>query len=176
MPLSLALSPDHEVVASTSEARLGTSSDQAKDTSSHASAEMKSAISERSSCDYRVYEELLKVVTRAVDRLKLDWPQEQENPKRSKLDDRFLSRGWGEGPQRRSLPFFGDLHDKLVRSWSKPYASRFFVPSTSIYSTIMDAKARGNMMMPQVEETLAGYLSPGTSSSLKKTYAPHQAL
>ncbi len=47
-----------------------------------------------------------------------------------------------------------------------------FVPSTSIYSTIVDAKARGYMMMPQIEETLAGYLSPGSSSSLKKATLP----
>ncbi len=44
--------------------------------------------------------------------------------------------------------------------------------STSISSTIVDAKARGYMLMPQAEETLAGYLSPGTSSSLKKPMLP----
>ncbi len=42
----------------------------------------------------------------------------------------------------------------------------------SIYSTIVDAKARGYMMMPQIEETLAGYLSPGGSSSLNKATLP----
>ncbi len=113
---SLALSPDHEVLASASEACFGASSERAEDTSSHASAEMESATSERSSRDDRAYEELLEVVTQAVDRLKLDWPQEHETPKRSKLDDRFLSGGRGEGPQRWSLPFFGDLHDELVCS------------------------------------------------------------
>ncbi|KAI2655571.1 Transposon Ty3-I Gag-Pol polyprotein [Labeo rohita] len=173
-PLSLAISPDQEVLASVSEARPGASSERAEDTSSLASAEidLESATSERSSRDDKAYEELLGVVTRAVDRLKLDWPQEQETLKRSKLDDRFLSGGRGEGPQRRSLPFFGDLHDELARSWSKPYSSRVFVPSTSIYSTIVDSQARGYMMMPQVEETLAGYLSPGSSSSLKKPMLP----
>ncbi len=106
------------------------------------------------------------------DRFHLDWPQEQETSKRSKLDDRYLSGGQGEGPQRRSLPFFGDLHDEVARSWNRPYSSRVFVPSTSIYSTIVDAKARGYMVMPQIEETLAGYLSPGSSSSLKKATLP----
>lgn len=110
------------------------------------------------------------MVTCAVDRLHLDWPQEQETPKLSKLDDRYLSGGRGEGPQRQSLPFFGDLHDEVTRSWNKQYSSRVFVPS--IYSTIFDAKARGYMMMPQIEETLAGYLSPGSSSSLKKATLP----
>ncbi len=52
------------------------------------------------------------------------------------------------------------------------YTSCVFVLSMSIYSTIVDAKARGYMMMPQTEETLAGYLSPGGSSSLKKATLP----
>ncbi len=45
------------------------------------------------------------------------------------------------------------------------------MPSTSIYSTIVDG-TMGYMMMPQIEETLAGYLSPGSSSSLKKATLP----
>ncbi len=79
-------------------------------------------------------------------------------------------------PQRWSLPFFGDLHDEVARSWNRPYSSCVFVPSTSIYSTIVDAKARGYMVMPQIEETISlleeGYLSPGSSSSLKKATLP----
>ncbi|KAL0197624.1 hypothetical protein M9458_006164, partial [Cirrhinus mrigala] len=54
----------------------------------------------------------------------------------------------------------------------KPYLSRVFVPSTSIYSTIVDAQARSYMMMLQVEETLVGYLTPGSLSSLKKPTLP----
>ncbi len=171
-PLSLTFSPDHEALASVSQARFGVSSEWADETSSLASGEVESATSVHSSSDEKAYEELLEVVTRAVDRLHLDWPQEQETSKRSKLDDRYLSDGQGEGPQRRSLPFFGDLHDEVARSWNRPYSSRVFVPSTSIYSTIVDAKARGYMLMPQIEETLAGYLSPGSSSSLKKATLP----
>lgn len=40
---------------------------------------------ERSSHDYKTYEELLKVLTHAEVRLKLDQPQEQETSKHSKL-------------------------------------------------------------------------------------------
>ena len=72
-----------------SQARPGASSERPEETSSLASVEMESGTSERSSRDDRAYEELLEVVTRAVDRLKLDWPQEHETPKRSKLGDRF---------------------------------------------------------------------------------------
>ncbi len=125
---------------------------------SFASGEVESATSVHSSHDEKAYEELLEVVTWAVDRLHLDWPQEQETFKHSKLDDRYLSGGQGEGPQRRSLPFFGDLHDEVARSWNRLYLSLVFVPSMSINSTmtIVDAKAQGYMMMPQIEETLAG--------------------
>ncbi|KAL0173127.1 hypothetical protein M9458_033438 [Cirrhinus mrigala] len=36
----------------------------------------------------------------------------------------------------------------------------------------MDVKAWGYMMMPQVEEALLGYLSPGSASSLKNPTKP----
>ncbi len=78
------------------------------------------------------------MVTRAVDLLKLDWPHEQENPKRSKLDDRFLSRGQGEGPQRRSLPLFGDLHDELVHGVSP------IRPMSSCHRVRLIAKSKMN--------------------------------
>ncbi len=104
-PLSLALSPDREALASVSQARLGASSERTEENSSLASGEMESATSERSSHDERACEELLEVVTRAVQRLHLDWPQEQETPKRSKLDDRFLSGGRGRGLSDGLSPF-----------------------------------------------------------------------
>lgn len=56
----------------------------------------------------------------------------------------------------------------LSRSRSKTYYSRVFVPTTSIYSTIVGAKEQGYVAMPHMEETLAGYLSPGGSSLLNK--------
>ncbi len=56
------------------------------------------------------------------------------------------------------------------------YTSCVFVLSMSIYSTIVDAKARGYMMMPQTEETLAGYLSPGGVIIIKESNSPHQAM
>ncbi|ROL50582.1 hypothetical protein DPX16_1125 [Anabarilius grahami] len=50
------------------------------------------------------YEELLEVVTRAVDKLKIDWPTERSETKpKSKLDERFLPAR--SLPQRRGLPW-----------------------------------------------------------------------
>lgn len=122
------LYPDHDVSVLTAEAHPGASSEQAKDVGSLLSGNMETerAASEHSSHNDKVFEELLEVVTNAVARLKLDCPQEQENPRHSKLYDRFLSGGKGERSQHRSLPFFPDFHDELSRSWSKPYSSRNF--------------------------------------------------
>lgn len=49
-----------------------------------------------------------------------------------------------------------------MRSWSKPYLSRVFVPSTSIYSIIVGAEVLGYSASSLVEETLVGSLSPWT--------------
>ncbi len=94
--LSLVLSPDREVLAATSDARGGTSLDRPEDTSSLASAKMEieSATSRHSSHKDKAFEDLLNVVT-------WQWP----DPRALKLDDRFLSGGQWERPQRQFLPF-----------------------------------------------------------------------
>lgn len=71
-----------------------------------------------------------------------------------------------------SPSFFPDLHNELQMSWNKPYSSCVFVPSTSIYLTIIGAKAQGDRMISQVEEMLMGYLSPDSALSLKKPVFP----
>ncbi|XP_073721072.1 uncharacterized protein [Misgurnus anguillicaudatus] len=175
---SFALSPDPCIPSHDPEAHSGASSVHVGDDNdddddfSLGSADFDKPASERSSRDHGSVEELLEVVTRAVARLQIDWPREPETPKRSKLGDRFLSTDKGERTKHEPLPFFEDLHGELNKSWKRPYTSRVFVPSTSVYSTIVGAKTRGYTEMPQVEETLASYLSPGSASSLKKPILP----
>lgn len=169
---SLVASSDPNISSREHEARSGASSVHEGDDISLGSSEHEQPASEHSSLGKKSVEELLEVVTRAVARLQLDWPREQETPKHSKLEDRFLSGGRGEKQQHQFLPFFEDLHDELSKSWSKPYTSRIFVPSTSTFSTIVGAKSRGYTEMPRVEETLASYLSPESASSIKKPTLP----
>ncbi|XP_060741844.1 uncharacterized protein LOC132856323 [Tachysurus vachellii] len=107
------------------------------------------------------FEELLEVVSRAVGRLNLDWPEEEVSVARSKLDDRFLTSG-RRPPARRRLPFFPDLHAEVSRSWKNPFAARVFSPAMSDYSAIIGLESHGYGAMPRVEETLAGYLSPAS--------------
>ncbi|XP_048037449.1 uncharacterized protein LOC125262674 [Megalobrama amblycephala] len=121
------------------------------------------------------YEELLEVVTRAVAKLKIDWPAERADARpKSKLDERFLPAR--SLPQRRGLPFFPDLHTEVSRSWKKPASYRVFSPQTSMYSNIVGLKQQGYAAMPRVEETLAGYLSPESASSLKTPTLPTKPL
>ncbi len=119
----------------------------------------------------RAYEELVEVVTRAVEKLNIDWPAEREDVRsRGKLDERFLpSRAQ---PQRRGLPFFPDLHTEVSRSWEKPVSYRVYSTQTSHYSSILNVNEHGYGEMPKVEETLASYLSPESSSSIKSPTLP----
>ncbi|CAM4725499.1 unnamed protein product [Leuciscus chuanchicus] len=129
------------------------------------------AESEDSPPQSHAFEELLDVITRAVDRLSIEWPEDRQDVRsKSKLDERFLpSRAQ---PQRRSLPFFPDLHTEVSRSWGKPVSYRVYAPQTSHYSSIQNYKDYGYGEMPKVEETLASYLSPATASSLKAPSLP----
>ncbi|KAK9959463.1 hypothetical protein ABG768_009588, partial [Culter alburnus] len=81
------------------------------------------------------YEELLEVVTRAVEKLNIEWPVEKaESRVKSKLDERFLPPR--SLPQRRGLPFFPDLHAEVSRSWKRPVQYRLYSSQTSLYSNI----------------------------------------
>ncbi|CAM4729294.1 unnamed protein product [Leuciscus chuanchicus] len=129
------------------------------------------AESEDSPPQSHAFEELLDVITRAVERLSIEWPEDRQGARsKSKLDERFLpSRAQ---PQRRSLPFFPDLHTEVSRLWGKPESYRVYTAQTSHYSSIHNYKEHGYGEMPKVEETLASYLSPATASSLKAPALP----
>ncbi|CAM4607827.1 unnamed protein product [Leuciscus chuanchicus] len=129
------------------------------------------AESEDSPPQSHAFEELLDVITRTVERLSIEWPEDRQGARsKSKLDERFLpSRAQ---PQCRSLPFFPDLHTEVWRSWGKPVSYRVYTAQTSHYSSIHNYKEHGYGEMPKVEETLASYLSPATASSLKAPALP----
>ncbi len=61
------------------------------------------------------YYELVDVLSRATEKLALDWPDEPRESRASKLDERFLS-GAHSKPERRKLPFFSDLHREISSS------------------------------------------------------------
>ncbi len=121
------------------------------------------------------YEELLEVVTLAVAKLNIDWPTYNQTEKqRNKLDERFLRSK--SLPLRRSLPFFPDLHTEVSRSWRNPFSCCLFIPAFDYYGNVAGLSECGYRAMPRVEQTLAGYLSPGAASSLKAPVLPTKPL
>ncbi len=60
------------------------------------------------------YSELVDVLSRATEKLALDWPDEPRESRASKLDDRFLI-GAHSKLERRKLPFFASFFC-IVRS------------------------------------------------------------
>lgn len=66
------------------------------------------------------HEEPLEVVTRAVNKLNIDWPVEkQETQRKSKLDECFLQIR--APPPHWGLPFFPDLYTEVSRSWKRHF-------------------------------------------------------
>ncbi len=141
----------------------------------HSSSEEEETVSVDEPPQSLQYEELLEVVTRAVDKLHIDWPAEQQTESRgSKLDERFLRAR--PPPPHRSLPFFPDLHTEVCRSWGRPYSSRLFIPASNYYGNVVGLDECGYRAMPNVEQTLASYLSPHVASSLKAPALPTKPL
>ncbi|KAI2655955.1 Transposon Ty3-G Gag-Pol polyprotein [Labeo rohita] len=121
------------------------------------------------------YDELLEVVTRAVERLNLDWPEANlVDLPASRLDERFLRSQ--AAPSRRSLPFFPDLHTEVCRSWKNPFSARLYIPASDYYGNVAGLTEKGYKRMPPVEQALASHLSSVETSSLKAPSLPTKPL
>ncbi len=66
-------------------------------------------------------EELMKVLSKAVQELELTWSPPEE-PVRSKLDSWYF-RSTRKTDSRASVPFFPDVHEQLVKTWSAPQSA-----------------------------------------------------
>ncbi|RXN24377.1 dynein heavy chain axonemal-like protein [Labeo rohita] len=68
-------------------------------------------------------EELVKILSEAVQDLGLDWsPPEQ--PNKNRLDMWYLQSGRQVGTPQRLAPFFPEVHEEISRSWCSPYSAR----------------------------------------------------
>ncbi len=111
------------------------------------------------------YSELVDVLSRATEKLALDWPNEPRESRASKLDKRFLS-GPNSKPEWRKLPFFGDLH-QISRSWKQPFSSRLTNAAVADFTNLVGSVKQGYTAMPVVEDALASHLSPSLAPSCK---------
>lgn len=61
----------------------------------------------------------VRVLTKAVLELELTWDPPQE-PVKSKLNSWFLAACRHQTGARTSMPFFPDVHEQVVKTWSAP--------------------------------------------------------
>ncbi len=112
------------------------------------------------------YSELVDVLSRATEKLALDWPDEPRESRASKLDDRFLI-GAHSKLERRKLPFFSDLHHEISSSWKQPFSSRLTNAAAADFTNLVGSEEQGYTAMPVIEDTLASHLSPSLAPSWK---------
>ncbi len=112
------------------------------------------------------YSELVDVLSRATEKLALDWPDEPPESRASKLDERFLI-GAHSKLERRKLPFFSDLHREISSSWKQPFSSRLTNAAAADFTNLVGSVEQGYTAMPVIEDTLASHLSPSLAPSWK---------
>ncbi len=112
------------------------------------------------------YSELVDVLSRATEKLTLDWPDEPRESRASKLDERFLI-GAHSKLERRKLPFFSDLHREISSSWKQPFSSRLTNAAAADFTNLVGSVEQGYTAMPVIEDTLASHLSPSLAPSWK---------
>ncbi len=105
-------------------------------------------------------EELMRVLSKAVQELELTWSPPEE-PVRSKLDFRSTHKA----DSRASVPFFPDVHEQLVKTWSAPQSARVHSNTQAVFSHVDGAEADGYVRSPPVEETVAAHLCPAAAKT-----------
>ncbi len=79
-------------------------------------------------------EELMRVLSKAVQELELTWNPPEE-PVRSKLDSWYF-RSTRKADARTSVPFFPDVHEQLVKTWSAPQSARVHSNTQAMFSHV----------------------------------------
>ncbi len=102
------------------------------------------------------------MVTRAVDKLGLEWDSEPtQNQAQSKVDDRFLTSC---APAQPHKPFpFQDLHQEVSRSWKQPFPAHITNPAAADFATVSKMAVHGCAAMLVMEETLAPRFMPNSA-------------
>ncbi len=118
----------------------------------------------------RADEELIRIMTKAVNELGLEWSLPEEPP-RSSLDEWFLP-GRHQALRQHSSPFFPEVHDKLTKSWRAPYSPRIR-PSAPVALTSVDGtEDKGYEHLPPLDESVATHLCPSTAIGCKARDEP----
>ncbi len=86
-------------------------------------------------------------------------------PVRSKLDSWYF-RSTRKADARTSVPFFPDVHEQLVKTWSAPNRRASIRTRRPCSLTWMGRRPTVTCALPPVEETVAAHLCPAAAKSL----------
>ncbi|KAI2651159.1 Golgin subfamily B member 1 [Labeo rohita] len=111
-------------------------------------------------------EELVKILSEAVQDLGLDWSP-PEHPTKNRLDMRYLQSGRQVGAPQRPAPFFPEVHEEISRSWRSPYSARAQAAGSRMLSSVDGADRWGYTKPPPVEEAVAAHLCPSAPKMLQ---------
>ncbi len=99
----------------------------------------------------RTDEELMRIMTKAVNELWLKWSL-SEDSSRCRLDEWSLP-GHHQAPCQRSSPFFSEVHDELTKSWHAPYSSRIRPSASAALTSIDSAEEKGYECLSPLDES-----------------------
>ncbi|CAM4621871.1 unnamed protein product [Leuciscus chuanchicus] len=114
--------------------------------------------------------ELMRVLAQAAASLGLEWSS-PEQPAHNRLDGFFLP-GERASPASRPAPFLPELHEEVAKSWSAPYSAGVRPAVSLAFSAVDDAKNKGYLSLPPVEEAIAAHLCPPSAGRRAKSALP----
>ncbi|XDV29503.1 hypothetical protein PO909_032622 [Leuciscus waleckii] len=115
----------------------------------------------------------MRVLAQAAASLGLEWSS-PEQPAHNRLDGFFLP-GERASPASRPAPFLPELHEEVAKSWNAPYSARVRPAVSLAFSAVDDAKNKGYLSLPPVEEAIAAHLCPPSAGWRAKPALPSKA-
>lgn len=86
-------------------------------------------------------EELVRVMTKAVQELELTWSPLEE-PAKSILDSWYFRSFRRQADSRASVPFFPDVHEQLVKAWSAPQSAHIHSNKQANFTHVLTCARR----------------------------------
>lgn len=103
---------------------------------------------------HEIHDELARVLAKAVKELDHCWDASEEfTCQEEVLDSWYFWSGCRQVALRRRLPFFQDIHEQMVKSWSALQSGRIHTLVQSLFSHVDGVESHRYMSMPHIEVT-----------------------